>query len=219
MKKWIAGLIVVAFFASGCAEATKTQKGAGWGAAIGTLAGAGIGAAVGGKKGALIGAGTGLVVGGLAGGAIGRYMDNQERDLRNAMGQVESASIRRDQDILELTFKADMMFDTNSSVLKPGAYGEIDRVCSVLNKYPQCRIRIEGHTDSQGDENYNQQLSMRRAEAVKNALVSRNVDPARLETIGMGEGMPIAGNDTEGGRQMNRRVTMKIIPIEAQGQG
>ena len=217
MKKMIAGLIVVAFLASGCAEATKTQKGAGIGAAVGTLAGAGLGAAIGGKKGALIGAGAGLVVGGLAGGAIGRYMDNQEREMREAVGQVESASIRRDQDILELTFKADMMFDTNSSVLKPGAYSELDRVCQVLNKYPQCRIRIEGHTDSQGDENYNQQLSQRRAEAVRNALVAKNVDSSRLETIGMGEGLPIAGNDTEGGRQMNRRVTMKIIPIQGQG--
>jgi len=217
MKKLIALLIIVAFVAGACAEATNTQKGAGIGAAVGTLAGAGLGAAIGGKKGALIGAGTGLVVGGLAGGAIGRYMDNQERDMRNAMAQVEGASIRRDQDILELTFKADMMFDTNSSVLKPGAYSELDRVCSVLGKYPQCRIRIEGHTDSVGSEDYNMQLSQRRAEAVKNALVQRNVDPARLQAVGMGEGQPIASNDNEGGRQMNRRVTMKIVPIEGQG--
>jgi outer membrane protein OmpA-like peptidoglycan-associated protein len=217
MKKMIAGLIIVALFASGCAEATKTQKGAGIGAGIGALAGAGLGAAIGGKKGALIGAGTGLVVGGLAGGAIGRYMDNQERDMRNAMSQLESASIKRDQDVLELTFKSDVMFDTNSSVLKPGAYSELDRVCQVLNKYPQCRIRIEGHTDSQGSEDYNMNLSQQRAESVKNALVQRNVDPARLQAVGMGKGQPIASNDNEGGRQLNRRVTMKIIPIEGQG--
>ncbi len=217
MKKMIAGLIVVAFIASGCAEATKTQKGAGIGAAIGTVAGAGLGYAIGGKKGALIGAGSGLLVGGLAGGAIGRYMDNQEREMRQALGQVEAASIRRDQDILELTFKSDMMFSTNSAVLQPGAYSEIDRVCQVLNKYPQCRIRIEGHTDSVGSESYNMQLSQQRAESVRNALVQRNVDPARLQAVGMGESQPIAGNDNEGGRQMNRRVTMKIIPIEGQG--
>ena len=217
MKKMIAGLIVVAFIASGCAEATKTQKGAGIGAAIGTVAGAGLGYAIGGKKGALIGAGSGLLVGGLAGGAIGRYMDNQEREMRQALGQVEAASIRRDQDILELTFKSDMMFSTNSAVLQPGAYSEIDRVCQVLNKYPQCRIRIEGHTDSVGSESYNMQLSQQRAESVRNALVQRNVDPARLQAVGMGESQPIAGNDNEGGRQMNRRVTMKIIPIQGQG--
>ena len=217
MKKMIAGLIVVAFIVSGCAEATNTQKGAGIGAAIGTVAGAGLGYAIGGKKGALIGAGSGLVVGGLAGGAIGRYMDNQEREMREALGQVEAASIRRDQDILELTFKSDMMFSTNSAVLQPGAYSEIDRVCQVLNKYPQCRIRIEGHTDSVGSESYNMQLSQQRAESVKNALVQRNVDPARLQAVGMGMSQPIAGNDNEGGRQMNRRVTMKIIPIQGQG--
>jgi outer membrane protein OmpA-like peptidoglycan-associated protein len=217
MKKWIAGLIVVAFFASGCADATKTQKGAGIGAAIGTVAGAGLGYAIGGKKGALIGAGTGLVVGGLAGGAIGHYMDNQEREMREALGQVEAASIRRDQDILELTFKSDMMFATNSATLQPGAYSEIDRVCRVLNKYPQCLIRIEGHTDSVGSESYNMQLSQMRAESVKNALIQRYVDPARLQAVGMGESQPIASNDNEGGRQMNRRVTLTIIPIEAQG--
>jgi len=218
MKKILAAALIVAFTAGACAEATNTQKGAGWGAAIGTLAGAGIGAAVGGKKGALIGAGTGLVVGGLAGGAIGKYMDNQERDLRNAMSQVEGASIRRDQDILELTFKSDVMFASNSSILQPGAYGELDRVCAVLGKYPQCRIRVEGHTDSVGSEDYNLNLSQQRAEAVKNALIQRNIDPARLQAVGMGKGQPIASNDNEGGRQMNRRVTMKIIPIEAQGQ-
>ena len=215
MKKIIAVLIVASFTAAGCGDATKTKKGAGWGAAAGTLAGAGIGAAVGGKKGAAIGAGSGLVLGGLTGAAIGRYMDNQERDLREATSRVEGASIRRDQDILELTFQGQALFDTGSAVLKPSASTELDRVTEVLNKYPQCRIRIEGYTDSSGSEEQNQELSLRRAEAVKNALILKNVDPARLETVGMGEAMPVAGNDTEAGRQMNRRVVMKIIPIKS----
>lgn len=211
----IAIMVIIAFTIAGCANATKTQKGAGIGAAVGTLAGAGIGAAVGGKKGALIGAGAGAVVGGLTGAAIGRYMDNQERELRTGLANAEAASIQREQDILAVTFKADFMFDVNSSVIKPGAYQEIDRVAQVLNKYPQTRIRIEGHTDSTGSEEYNQRLSEQRAEAVKNALITRSVDPARLETIGMGESSPIAGNDTEAGRQINRRVKVVIIPVTA----
>jgi len=210
--------VLLAFTAaavSGCANATKTQKGAAWGAGIGTAVGAGVGYAIGGKKGAAIGAGTGLVVGGLSGAAIGRYMDNQEREMRQALANAEAASIRREQDVLAVTFKSDFMFDVNAAEIKPGGYSEIDRVGQVLNKYPQTRIRIEGHTDSTGAEDYNQQLSEKRAEAVKNALVVRNVDPARLETVGLGEASPIAGNDTEGGRQINRRVTVVIIPVSS----
>ncbi|MBN2108955.1 MAG: OmpA family protein [Deltaproteobacteria bacterium] len=217
MKKIITVCLAAAFIVTGCAEATKTQKGAGWGAAIGSVVGAGLGYAIGGKKGALIGAGAGLAAGGLTGAAIGKYMDNQERELRQTVRQADAVSIRRDKDILEITFKSDVVFKKNSAVLKTGAYSEIDRICSVLSKYPQCRIRLEGHTDSRGPEYYNKKLSLARAEAIKKALIMRNIAPNRLETIGMGEMQPIARNDSEGGRQMNRRVIMKIIPIQAQG--
>lgn len=216
MKKSVTAIIIIIAFAlTGCAEMNKTQKGAAIGAGIGTAVGAGVGYAVGGKKGAAIGAGTGLLVGGLSGAAIGKYMDNQERELREGLARTEAASIQREQDILAVTFKADFMFDVNSSVIKPGAYQEIDRVAEVLNKYPQTRIRIEGHTDSTGSEDYNLKLSQQRAEAVKNALVTRGIDSARIETVGLGESSPIADNTTEAGRQMNRRVKVVIIPITA----
>jgi len=208
--------VVISFIFSGCSTLdTKTKKGAVVGSVLGTAIGAGVGYAVGGKKGAAIGAGSGLVVGGLSGASIGRYMDNQERDMRVALANAEAASIQREQDILAVSFKSDILFDYNSSVIKPGAYSELERVAQVLNRYPQTRIRIEGHTDSNGSEPYNLDLSQRRAEAVKDALIVRNVDPSRLETIGLGEAQPVAGNDTESGRQQNRRVRMVIAPVTA----
>ena len=213
MKKFVMFIIAAVFAFSACASSTNSEKGAGWGAAIGTVAGAGVGYAIGGKKGMAVGAGTGLVVGALSGTAIGTYMDNQEQELRAAFNAAESASVRRDQEILELTFKSDVMFDVNSSVIKPGAYSELDRVSEILNKYYQTNIRLEGHTDNTGSEAYNLKLSEERSNAVKNALIARGVSATRITAIGFGLSQPIADNNTEAGRQLNRRVTVRIAPI------
>ncbi len=152
-------------------------------------------------------------MGALAGGSIGRYMDNQEAAMRQQLAGVENASIQREANVLAVTFKSDFWFDVNSATLKPGAYTELQRVSGVLNQYPQTTIQIAGHTDSTGSDDYNQQLSERRAEAVKTALAGFNVDPARMNTIGYGESQPIADNNTEAGRQMNRRVQITIVPM------
>ena len=216
MRKVAATIIIlIVFTLSGCATDTKRKKGAVVGAVVGTVVGAGVGYAVGGGKGAAIGAGSGLLLGGLTGAAIGNYMDKQEEELRQALATAEAASIQREQDVLAITFKADVVFDVDSAVIKTGAYDEIDRVSQVLSKYPQTKIRIEGHTDSAGSEDHNLELSEKRAQAVKNALIVRNIDPARLQTVGFGEAKPVSGNDTETGRQMNRRVRVVIIPVQA----
>ena len=112
------------------------------------------------------------------------------------------------------------MFDTNSSIIKSAAYasGEIDRVAQILNRYPDTTIKVVGYTDSTGSESYNQQLSEQRANAVKNALVVKNVQTARISALGMGESNPIADNTTEGGRQLNRRVAIIIEPTPQAGQ-
>jgi outer membrane protein OmpA-like peptidoglycan-associated protein len=192
---------------------TKTQKGAAAGTAIGAAAGAGLGQAIGGDtKGTLLGAGIGAVVGGLAGGSIGRYMDNQEAMMRQQLAGVEGANIQRNADLLAVTFKSDVLFDTNSAALKAGSYDEMNRVAQVLNQYPQTTILIAGHTDSTGSETYNQQLSERRAAAVRNALSGQGVNPARMSAIGYGESKSIADNNTESGRQVNRRVEITIAP-------
>ena len=93
-----------------------------------------------------------------------------------------------------------------------GAAAEIGRVSSVLSQYPDTTIQVAGHTDSTGSEQSNQNLSERRAESVKNALVGQNVHPNRISTIGFGESAPIATNDNESGRQLNRRVVITIKP-------
>jgi len=214
MKKFLMAVLCVSLILSGCAAPqNKTQKGALIGTGVGAAAGAGLGQAIGGDtKATLLGAGIGAVVGGLAGGSIGRYMDNQEAAMRQQLAGVEAANIQRNADVLAVTFKADMLFDFDSSSLKAGAYDEISRVAQVLVQYPQTNITIAGHTDSKGTEAYNQQLSERRAQVVKNALAGQGVNPGRLSVIGYGESRPIASNDTESGRQLNRRVEITIVP-------
>ncbi|WP_305041148.1 OmpA family protein [Geoalkalibacter sp.] len=214
MKKTLTVLMIAMLAAAGCAQPpTKTQQGAAIGTGVGAAAGAGLGQAIGGDtKGTLIGAGIGAVVGGMAGGAIGRYMEQQEAALQQAVAGVEGASVQRNVNTIALTFKSDVLFDVNSATLKPGAYDEINRVSNVLNQYPQTNIMIAGHTDSTGSESHNQQLSERRAEAVKNALMGNGVSPMRMRTIGYGESRPIADNSTEFGRQLNRRVEITITP-------
>jgi len=203
---------------AGCAQQqpmTKAQKGTAIGAGAGAATGALLGQAIGrDTKGTLIGAGIGAVVGGVAGHSIGQYMDNQEAMMRQELAAVEGASIQREADMLAVTFKSDVLFDYDSSVLKPGSHEEITRVARVLNQYPQTAIRVAGHTDSSGTDAYNQQLSERRAIAVRDALAGQGVNPQRMSVIGYGESQPIADNSTSGGRQLNRRVEIRIVPLQ-----
>ncbi len=199
---------------AGCAfMQTSQQKGTGSGALIGAAVGALAGQAIGSDtESTLIGAGIGALLGGLAGNQIGAYMDRQEAELRSAIAASEATAISREQDILTATFKSELMFDFDSASLKPGGQTEIARVAAVLNKYPQTMLRVEGHTDTVGDEDYNQKLSERRANSVKNALIQQGVMEQRITTAGFGESQTISSEHA-----VNRRVNIVITPIRAQG--
>ncbi|MBW2369268.1 MAG: OmpA family protein [Deltaproteobacteria bacterium] len=212
MKNLVLPAIVLAivFSVSSCAYQNKQQRGTAVGAGVGAAAGAALGQAIGGNhQSTLWGAAIGAVVGGLAGNQIGGYMDRQEEALRQALAESESASIRREHDVLVATFKSDIFFKFDSAALLPGAFQEIDRVATVFNRFPQTTIRIEGHTDTTGTENYNQQLSEKRAKSVSDALVRQYVDSRRITTIGLGETQPISSDHA-----MNRRVKIVIEPIQ-----
>ncbi len=212
-KKYFVLALVCLLFCTmlfACAGASRQEKGTGVGAATGAGLGAILGQVIGGDtESTLIGAGAGAIVGGLAGNQIGRYMDNQEKELRNAMAEQRSASIQREQDILRATFESEVFFDFDSATLKPGGRAELERVAEVLNKYRKTTIVVEGHTDKTGPEEYNQRLSERRAQAVKNALIQMGIIEERVKAYGYGETQPISSNPSQ-----NRRVEIYIKPIK-----
>jgi outer membrane protein OmpA-like peptidoglycan-associated protein len=127
-------------------------------------------------------------------------------ELERELEQLEA----RDTDRGLVLTLGDVQFDSGQASLLGGAIATIDRLAQFMRDYPERSIRIEGHTDSAGDDQTNQQLSERRAAAVRDALVARGIDAARIETAGYGEARPIAGNDTPGGRQQNRRIEVVV---------
>jgi outer membrane protein OmpA-like peptidoglycan-associated protein len=108
----------------------------------------------------------------------------------------------------------DVLFETAESSLKGGTTGDLDTLAGFLNRYGQRTVLIEGHTDSVGNDDSNMSLSQRRADAVMSYLVSRNVDRSRLSATGLGEGSPVASNDSNTGRQQNRRVEVIISNVD-----
>jgi len=186
------------------------------GAALGALAGAATGLLIARDKGgkdqrnaALIGAG----IGALVGGGIGDYMDQQEEELRRQLRD-SGVSVSRAGNQIILNMPGNITFASDDAALNPNFYNVLDSVAIVLAKYERTLLDIDGHTDSTGSEQYNQQLSEARAVAVGQYLNQRGIDSRRLRIIGYGETRPIADNSTEIGRQQNRRVEIRISPLQ-----
>jgi outer membrane protein OmpA-like peptidoglycan-associated protein len=219
VRKLAIGVVVLALGGvGGCTQSPDGPAQPGAKTATGAVAGAVIGGVLGnilGHKG-VKGEGTaiGAAIGAAVGGGIGYAFDSQEQQFRKELAyetqsrQLEIERVR--QDALKLVMPSEVMFPFDSAVLQPGYATTMAKIAEVLNAYPQSRATITGYTDSQGSEAYNLDLSNRRAEAVRTALISHGVAAGRLTALGRGKADPIGDNSTAAGRQMNRRVEILV---------
>jgi outer membrane protein OmpA-like peptidoglycan-associated protein len=189
---------------SGCASWSRKQKGA----AVGAAAGAGVGAVIGNQTGSTArGAIIGAVVGGTVGAIIGHQMDQQAKEIKQ---NIPGAVVTRVGEGIAVTFASGLLYDFDSDAIRADAAQNLRTLAASLDKYPNTDILIVGHTDAVGSDSYNQGLSQRRASSAANFLISQGVSAGRLRSTGRGETEPIASNDDESGRQLNRRVEVAI---------
>ncbi len=191
-------------------QVSKTAIGAGTGAALGAAAGALLGAttSLSSRKAALVGAGLGA----LAGGGVGVYMDNQESQLRERLAG-SGVSVTRVGDSIVLNMPSNITFDTARAEIKPRFYDTLTSVAEVFKEYKQTLIDVVGHTDSDGSDQSNYDLSRRRASSVAQFMASQQLDTNRFSVEGHGERDPIASNATASGKAQNRRVEITILPL------
>ncbi|GGY65504.1 OmpA family lipoprotein [Cellvibrio zantedeschiae] len=216
MKKLIVFLSIIAF--TGCATVdqqtgeqnpNKTGKGAG----IGAIAGAVLGAAVSSKSDRGRGAVTGAVLGAAVGGGVGHYMDKQEKELREKLKD-SGVQVNRQGNDLNLIMPGNITFAVGKSDIRSDFYSVLNSVAQALKQYDQTTVRISGFTDSTGPLSFNQRLSEERANSVRTYLLAQGVASERIDSAGYGPANPIASNASEDGRQANRRVEIKLIPIQ-----
>lgn len=197
---------------SGCATDDPNRR-AKTGAAIGAIAGAVLGHQVDGDKGRFVGAAAGA----MAGGAVGNYMDKQQRELEEQLAEEQRRNEieleRLKNNVLKVNLSSEVSFDVNKADVKPGFYGSLNKLANIVAKYDNTIVHVVGHTDSSGDDSYNQQLSERRALSVKNYLAANNVSADRTRIEGRGESEPRSSNATPEGRAQNRRVEIYLKPV------
>ena len=196
--------LLLAVSVTACASLGRKEEGAVIGAAAGGVIGGVIGNQTGSTaRGAIIGA----VVGGTIGAVIGHQMDQQAKELQQ---NIPGAVVARVGEGITVTFASGLLYDFDSDVIRAEAATNLRNLAASLGKYPNTDLLIVGHTDAVGTSEYNQTLSERRAASAGNYLTGQGVNSTRLRAVGRGETEPIAANDTERGRQLNRRVEVAI---------
>ena len=207
MRITIAAILIAALVLGslGCASMSNQEKGVLAGAAGGAAAGAVIGNQAGNT---VMGAILGAFVGGAAGAYIGNYMDKQAAELEQ---DLEGATITRVGEGIKVTFDSGLLFQVSSAGLQGPAQENLTSLATILQKYPDTEILLEGHTDATGSDEFNLTLSRQRAQSVANHLAELEVDSTRFTIMGYGESQPIADNTTVEGRTQNRRVELAIM--------
>ncbi|MEH0154695.1 OmpA family protein [Limibacter armeniacum] len=203
MKKLIIFSLAITL-CMGCASMNKQQKGT----AIGAAGGAAIGAAV--SKGSIWGVLAGAAIGGAAGNLIGKKMDKQAQELEQA---IPTAEVNRVNEGINVTFDAALAFQINSAEISDSYKDDLRSAAEVFKKYEDTNLLIEGHTDDSGADDYNMQLSEKRAKAVGDFLVSQGIDRSRITEKWYGETQPKYPND-DANRAKNRRVELAIYANE-----
>lgn len=194
-------------------NANKTQKGAAIGAAGGAVIGGVLGNNIGNGNNTALGAILGAAIGGAAGGYIGNRMDRQAERIEE---EIPGAEVKRVGEGINVTFNEDagVYFDTNKSNVKGTSATTLDKLAGIFKEYPNSNVLVEGHTDSAGPEDYNMNLSQRRAESVTTYLVGKGIAANRFSTKWYGELQPVGDNTTNDGKAKNRRVELAIVASE-----
>lgn len=221
------GIIALPF--SGCQTASEHRTGTG----------ALTGAALGGGAGALIDEDNpfrGALIGAVAGGAIGAGVGHMLKRQKEAFERIDDLEVQEETVILQqpapettsgttppepietrteavlVRVPSEILFEQGSASLSTAGMTKVRELAQVLRDYPDSIAYIRGHTSSEGELEYNIQLSQQRANVVRSELIAAGISPSRLIAEGMGPQDPIASNDTESGRAMNRRVDLHVIP-------
>lgn len=203
----LCGLLVF----SSCSSMSNLGKGSLIGTGAGAAIGAGIGALIGGEKGAAIGAAAGAAVGAGTGAVIGDVMDRKAEEL----AKIEAAKVETITDVngltaIKVTFDSGILFATNSSTLSEDSKNALTQFAEGMKDLPNTDITVWGHTDNTGTAAVNEKVSKNRADAVSTFLQKQGIDKARIHAEGKSYNMPVADNETEEGRALNRRVELYI---------
>jgi outer membrane protein OmpA-like peptidoglycan-associated protein len=216
MKQGLSGLLAALFVASqmaGCANMDETQRTTATGAAVGAVAGALLGGVTAGgnkTKSAATGAAIGAALGAGGGYLWSRHMQEQKAAMEQATQGTGIGVTQTADNQLKLDIPSDLSFDSGRYDIKPALHAVLDRFATTLNQNPVTTVRIVGHTDNVGSDAVNNPLSVNRAAATRDYLVSRGVASNRIAIDGRGAREPIADNATAAGKAKNRRVEIFV---------